>query len=65
MAQHNYIRKIERFAAEHGIPKARLSEIGVYHDPWCGINRGGRCNCDPDVRLLVTHPRPARGGPDS
>lgn len=58
--EHNYVAKVLAFAREHNIPRGRLSEIGIYHDSWCGIHRGGRCNCNPDVKLLKTHPAPKR-----
>lgn len=55
---HNYERKTARHlpAIEAAILKHRMKPGGtvyvhVYHDEWCNHNRGGRCNCDPDLNL--------------
>lgn len=28
---------------------ADVHHIAVYHDDYCGVFKGGDCNCDPDV----------------
>ena len=57
MKEHNYVKKVMEFARTHNIPKGRLSEIAVIHDDWCGVFKGKRCNCDPDVKLVKVHAR--------
>jgi hypothetical protein len=54
--QHNYIRKVREFVERYGIPAAGLHHIGVLHDDWCGVHRGGRCDCDPEIRWLGPEP---------
>jgi hypothetical protein len=54
MSEHNFIRKVEEFAAanEGRFEPGKVHDIAVRHDPWCGLLKGGRCNCDPDVSFL-------------
>jgi hypothetical protein len=40
-----------KLIAEGNLLLVHLSVIDVYHDEWCRINRGGYCNCDPDIKL--------------
>lgn len=28
----------------------RVTHLDVYHDGWCSIFKGGRCNCFPEIR---------------
>jgi hypothetical protein len=47
---HNHRLKQDRLVAEGKIPlKPGLLHIGVAHDDWCAIFKGGFCNCDPDI----------------
>ena len=49
---HNYMKKIQKLRRQGKLPTTvGLNLIDVYHDDWCGINRGRRCNCDPDIRV--------------
>ena len=48
--QHNYIAAILRYRAAHVPIPGEITQIDVLHDGWCGINAGGRCDCDPEVR---------------
>jgi hypothetical protein len=41
------LRKI----VDAGRPRGRLVDVIVQHDDWCGIYRGGGCDCTPDVSL--------------
>jgi hypothetical protein len=25
--------------------------VDIYHDHWCGINKGRYCNCNPDIKV--------------
>lgn len=52
---HNHQRKIEAMVArgELVIEPGQIQHVNIAHDPWCAINRGGYCNCDPDIS--VTH----------
>jgi hypothetical protein len=45
MSEHNFIRKVEEFAAanEGRFEPGKVHDIAVRHD---------RCNCDPDVSFL-------------
>ncbi len=31
------------------LPPGRLYHTNIYHDDWCGIWSGRKCNCDPDI----------------
>ena len=55
---HNYERKTAQFmpAIEAAINKhfkrpGGTMYVHVWHDSWCDHNKGGRCNCDPDLNL--------------
>jgi hypothetical protein len=48
---HTYMKKLLRLYAEGKLPTRDLWLLDIYHDDWCGIYRGRRCNCDPDIRL--------------
>ena len=50
--QHNYIAAISRFWAAHVLAPGEYVRLEVLHDTWCGIYAGGRCDCDPEVRLV-------------
>jgi hypothetical protein len=54
---HNYVRKLLYLRRLGLIPNG--VHIGdIYHDDWCGIWDGKRCNCNPDIRLTpVPDPR--------
>ena len=49
--KHNYYDKVMKLFREGKVPRGRLTEVDIYHDAWCGINRGGYCNCDPELKL--------------
>ena len=51
--QHNHRLKVERLYAAGKIPVApgSVNRIDYAHDDWCGIFRGGFCDCDPDIYL--------------
>ncbi len=48
---HNYGGAVEFFLRDNPPVPGVLTEVVTVHDDWCGIYKGGRCNCDPDVRL--------------
>ena len=48
---HNFEKKLAKMVRQGKIPLARVSDAQVAHDSWCGIMRGGRCNCDPAISL--------------
>ena len=50
---HNHRMKLDRLFMAGKIPvvKGQANRIDFYHDDWCGINKGGFCDCDPDIRL--------------
>jgi hypothetical protein len=57
---HNYLKKLLRLQAQGGLPVGvGLHQLDIYHDDWCHIYKGKRCNCDPDLRLkTVWTPQP-------
>jgi hypothetical protein len=49
---HNYHRAIMRLVASGRLTKGRVSGVEILHDDWCELlQRGGYCNCEPEVRL--------------
>ena len=55
--QHNNVRKLHYLWKTGAIPRdIGLHLITVWHDRWCGIYQGTRCDCDPDIRLKATVP---------
>jgi len=53
----NYVRKLAYLCRIGAIPRGtEWHLIDIYHDAWCGIYQGKRCNCDPDIRLKATVP---------
>jgi hypothetical protein len=49
--RHNYYRKVMSMVAAGELKKGDLAVVDIYHDEWCGINRGTYCNCNPDIKL--------------
>lgn len=43
----NYLDRVLDLGAE--AKKGTLTMVSIRHDDWCGIFRGGDCDCDPDV----------------
>ena len=57
---HNTMKKLRELWEQGKLPKVGVSDVFIFHDAWCGIYRGGRCNCRPiiEVRpLAVLDPR--------
>ncbi len=50
---HNYQTKMEKMIArgELKIKPDEIQHVKIEHDSWCAVNRGGFCNCDPDISL--------------
>jgi hypothetical protein len=49
---HHYLTKLHQMWASGALPReAGLHMVTIYHDDWCGIFAGTRCNCDPDITL--------------
>ena len=46
----NYMKKVLPIA--YAFPPGTLWDITCYHDDWCGIYNGRRCNCDPDLVVV-------------
>lgn len=53
----NYLRALR--AQTEKLKKGAAYDVFVFHDEWCGIYRGVRCNCDVKV---VTKERSAPEG---
>ncbi len=50
--QHNYIRKLLYLQKIGALPRdVGVHLFEVYHDTWCGLLQGKRCNCAPDIKL--------------
>ncbi len=58
MPDHNYLPKLHALWRDNPHLRGRLASVTIAHDPWCGIHRGGRCNCDPSVTLAKVHAEP-------
>jgi hypothetical protein len=58
--EHNYVVKLLELVVHGKLPAASASEVVVFHDAWCNLARGGRCNCDPEIHLVKRDrdPRP-------
>lgn len=56
---HNFLRKVRALIAAGTISGGPgLTEVDVYHDDGCGIFAGGRCDCDPVVKVRRPLPDP-------
>src|SRR5262245_4975959 len=51
--EHNYMKKLIEMFNRGEMPEGRVSDAIVEHDWWCGLNRHGRCDCDPSVRVIL------------
>jgi hypothetical protein len=50
--EHNYVKKLRSLVRIGALPHdVGYHQVSVYHDDWCGVFQGQRCNCDPDIRL--------------
>lgn len=49
--KHNYMKKLIQLLEEGKLPFGFCSGVDVYHDDWCRINRGGYCNCNPEIKV--------------
>jgi hypothetical protein len=49
--KHNYMKKFMKLQRKGKLPKIGLAQVDIYHDDWCGIYRGGYCNCHPVIKL--------------
>jgi hypothetical protein len=50
-ARHNYLKKLLRLFNEGKLQAGQVSDAQIAHDPWCALNSGDYCNCDPDITL--------------
>ena len=55
---HNYLRVINRMLERGEIPHlpATLGRLTVAHSDHCGIHRGRRCDCQPEVSYSLVEP---------
>jgi len=35
----------------------KVDHIHVKHDPWCGVFKGGRCDCGPEIDITTEYQR--------
>ena len=54
--QHNYITKMLEILDQGVMSIAEVGKADVFHDDWCGIFKGGRCNCDPHLSYTTLWP---------
>ncbi len=47
-----YVQKILAKGKDRQIV-AGFHEVNVYHDSWCSIFSGGKCDCNPDVDMFA------------
>jgi len=50
---HNYVKKLDKMIADGSINITGISTARIAHDGWCAINKGGECNCDPDITITA------------
>lgn len=43
--------QIEAAIRKHFTRPGGTMYVHIWHDHWCDHNRGGRCNCKPDLSL--------------
>jgi hypothetical protein len=48
---HNYMKKLVELYKQGKLPTRGVSDIYFFHDDWCGIYRGRRCNCEPNIEI--------------
>lgn len=47
--QHEYMRRL-LLAVENGmITRQEIADVSAAHDGRCKLDRGGFCDCDPDI----------------
>ncbi len=51
MGMGNYVPDVLALAPRVSALGPGIHHVDVYHDDWCASNRGGRCDCEPIVRL--------------
>jgi hypothetical protein len=52
--EQNYQKKLARLQARGGLNLGPgVHDMAVSHDAWCGIYKGKRCNCDPDITITT------------
>jgi methyl coenzyme M reductase subunit C len=49
-ARQPYVTKM--LEAAKTAKTGEITHVVIYHDSWCGIYRGGLCNCNPTVTKL-------------
>ena len=54
--KHNYQKKVKKLIENGNIPEdVSLGEVEIRHDDWCGLLKGGICNCDPDLAFMPVY----------
>lgn len=57
---HNYVPKMDAYSvakwADGTIKPGSIWHMAAYHDDWCDIYRGGFCNCDANIELIMQEP---------
>lgn len=48
----NYAAKFLDMVAAGQLPLGtELTQVDIFHDPWCGVYGGKKCNCDPNIEV--------------
>ncbi len=60
-AQQPYVKRLDEAlrAGAFAGPPGRVGMVEVRHDDWCGIWKGGACNCEPELAVRY---QPTSGG---
>ena len=48
--KHNYMKKVMELFRQ-GKLRPGIMPADICHDDWCGIYKGGYCNCDPEIKV--------------
>lgn len=48
--RHNYFKLMMQLAAQIKAGEKGVIHVTFEHDDWCGIFKGGDCNCNPTAR---------------
>ena len=61
--EHNYKTKIKSMIENGDLPEgASLSTLNVYHDDFCSIFYGKKCDCNPTIKLDKLWEKPTKKG---
>jgi hypothetical protein len=61
MEEHNFQTKFRRMVEEGSLPMifdcpCGIPKVKVSHNTGCSYLAGGRCDCDPEITMLIVPP---------